>query len=186
MRSRKDRRRKAQISFVTLVAGFVLFATSTARAAESFIEHMTKIPVLKRQTDDLENEIKHLIAEKREADEDAKVRTLTLEITEKYKVLKETGEKLEAETNIIRFHYPEQANSLDRQYVRFKLKTMHDLESEVGIDGKLDRIKQHVFNIFPIPKPDSGKVEVSKVSPFLRKPASIEENDVPEKIVLKK
>lgn len=188
MRSRKDLHRNARKAALTALATVFLgsFVGSTALAGP-WAEHMQKIPALKRQTEDLEGEIKHLIEEKRETDDDAKVRQLTLEIAEKYKALREAGEKLEAETTHVRFKHPEQASQLDRKYVRFKVKSMRDLESEVGIDGRLDRIKKQVMEIFPIPHAETAKSEEPKISPYLRKPASVEvDDDVPEKIVLKK
>lgn len=190
MRSHKDHLDKLSVARAALVAVALVFSFSFLFAqpvsAGTWMEHMTRIPNLKHQTEELELELKNLIKEKRQAESDAKVRTLTLEIGEKYKALKEAGEKLEAETNHVRFKHPEQAAALDHKYVRFKVKTLHDLESEVGIDGKLDRIKQHVLATFPVPELTIVKVETPKISPLLRKPASLEESDVPEKLKLTK
>jgi hypothetical protein len=197
MRSRKDI--KANAFFAIIFAAGVLtlvssnsFAgeaegASTAPGGGGFSGHLSKISALKHETEDLEAETKHLIEEKREADDDAKVRALTLEIAEKYKSLKEAGEKLEAETTLVRFHFPEQAENLARKYVRFKTKSLKDLESEAGIDGRLDRVHEHVLATFPVPELEKAKNEAPKINPiFIRKPASLEDQDVPDQIVLKK
>ncbi len=193
------RSRKVSLSFVVVI---VLMMSISARANEhgggggesagssggnpEFTAHMTKISALSRETQELEEQIKHIIAEKRETTDEKTVRTMTLEIAEKYRALEEASKKLEAETVQVRFHFPEQAQSLDRKYVRYNKKSLKDLESEAGIDGKLDRIKERVLATFPVPEIEKEKTAPPKISPlFIRTPASVDE-DVPEKIVLKK
>ena len=187
MRSRRDHLK-------AIFVAVALTMSATAHAAEEgaspngtgFSAHMSKISALKRETDELEEQIKRVIEEKREASDEKAVRAMTLEIAEKYRALETASEKLEAETALVRFHYPEQSEKLDRKYVRFKKKSLKDLESEAGIDAKLDRIRDHVLATFPVPEIEKQKTEAPKVSPlFIRAPASVED-DVPEKIVLKK
>jgi hypothetical protein len=201
MRSRKDRFKRASSSALgtaALIAAVVAStayssrafaneeAASTAPGGSGFTAHVAKMTALKKETEELEEQIKKLVEEKRETDDDAAVRSMTLEIAEKYKALELAGEKLEAETVLVRFHYPEQADQLDRKYVRFKTKSLKDLENEAGIDGKLDRVHERVLATFPVPEIEKAKNSPPKVSPFfIRKPASLEE-DVPEKIILKK
>jgi hypothetical protein len=187
MLSRKDQLKALVVVIVVMMSMNARAAESSASPAGSgFVGHMTKISALKRETEELEEQIKHLIEEKRQAHDDKIVRTLTLEIAEKFRALETASEKLENENVQVRFHYPEQAEKLDRKYVRFKKKSLKDLESEAGIDGKLDRVREHVLATFPVPEIEKQKTEAPKVSPlFIRAPASIED-DVPEKIVLTK
>jgi hypothetical protein len=188
MRSRKDKLKAVTIMLIVLLSlsAHAGEGESTAPGGGGFTGHLAKIAALKRETEELESATKKLIEEKREADGETAVRSLTLEIAEKYKALKESGSKLEAETTLVRFHYPEQAEDLDRKYVRFKTKSLKDLESEVGIDGRLDRIHAHVLATFPVPEIEKAKTEAPKINPiFIRKPASLED-DVPEKITLTK
>lgn len=163
-------------------------AKSSAPGGSGYTLHLAKMTQLKKESDDLEEEIKKLVAEKREADDDAQVRQMTNEIAEKYKALKTAGDKLEEEANLVRFRYPEESGDLDRKYVRFKTKSLKDIEGEVGIDGKLDHIRNHVLAIYPVPELEAKKNAPPKVNPiFVRKPASEDANqDVPEKIILSK
>ena len=189
MRSRKDLIPKRIFSQLVCLAAFavVTFVSASSAIAGPWVEHVTKIPQLKREADDLEAQLKQLIKEKRATEEERAVSTQTAEIAQKYKQLKEVGERLEAETTHVRFKHPEQAEKLDRQYVRYKTKSLGDLEGEVGIDGKLDRIHAQVNETFPQPIVNGGKPVEPKINPFfMRKPASLEEANVPEKIILKK
>jgi hypothetical protein len=190
MRSHKDSLKFAAALIVLTISMHAYAneeAASSGPAGSGFIARMTKISALKRETEDLEEQIKHLIEEKRESHDEKAVRTMTVEIAEKYRALETASEKLEAETVQVRFHYPEQAEKIDRKYVRFKKKSMKELESEAGIDGKLDRIRERVLATFPVPEIEKAKTEAPKISPLVvRQPASVEDSDVPEKIVLKK
>ena len=162
-------------------------AAATGPGGSGFTLHVSKIANLKKETDELEEQIKKLIEEKREAHDETAVRNMTLEIAEKYRSLEEASDKLEEEQVQVRFHYPEQTQALERKYVRFKKKSMKDLEAEAGIDGRLDRIRDHVLATFPVPEIDAKKNAPPNINPvFLRKPASVDDEDVPEKIILKK
>ncbi len=180
----------ARVAFArsVLVVLVALLPQSFAHAGP-WPEHLAKISKLKSEVDALEGEIKHMIHEKREMHVDSEVRALTEEIATKYKSLKEASDKLEEETTHIRFKHPEQADQLDRKYTRHHLKSIDDLESEVGIDGRLDRIKRRVEATFPTPEQKRALTEAPKINPFfVRKPASLEDgdDDTPDKIVLKK
>lgn len=188
------RLRKPKLSDLSanLFAGLPLFAlafvmlVSSSAHAGPWPEHLAKISKLKTEVDALESEIKHMIHEKRESHIESEVREITVSIAEKYKTLKESADKLDEETAHIRFKHPEQADKLDRKYTR-RAKTLDDLESEVGIDGRLDRIKRKVAATFPTPEQKREATEAPKINPFfVRLPASIEDDDSQEKITLKK
>jgi len=192
MRSRRDNLKTAAvISSMIVFVGLRAYAgeegSATGPAGSGFTMHLSKITALKKETDELEEKIKKLIEEKREANDEQSVRNLTNEINEKFRELEASNEKLEAEEVQVRFHYPEQTEKLERKYVRFKKKTLKDLESEAGIDGRLDRIHEHVLATFPVPELEKAKEAPPKINPiFIRKPASLDENEAPEKIILTK
>lgn len=180
--------RKQILSGVRAILFIALLGFAFVAHAGPWPEHLAKIQKLKSEIDALEGEIKHMIHEKRGSHVESSVREITEEIAAKYKTLKEASDKLEEETTHIRFKHPEQADQLDRKYARHHLKSIDDLESEVGIDGRLDRIKRRVAETFPTPQQKRAEVEGPRINPFfVRKPASLEEEDeAPEKIVLKK
>jgi hypothetical protein len=53
------------------------------------------------------------------------------------------------------------------------IKTVHDMETEIGMDGRLDRLKAHVLQIFPLSERSLSAEFRPKVSPLLRRPASV-------------
>lgn len=176
-----------RIFALTILMSLAL-APAVARAG-AWPEHVAKLSKLKGEVDALESEVKHMIHEKRESHVESEVRELTLSIAKQYKKLQEVSKELEDETAHIRFKHPEQAETLERKYSRFKLKSLDDLASESGIDGRLDRIKRKVAQTFPNAEQVRQAVNPPRISPLLRMPASVdadtEDADL-ERITLKK
>ncbi|MEK7356566.1 MAG: hypothetical protein AAB250_08960, partial [Bdellovibrionota bacterium] len=108
------------------------------------------------------------------------VKRLVDQIAENYKKLKKASKDHEALWLHIRFKHPEQAQTLDKRYTRFKLKSLEDMEAEVGIDGRLDRVKSRVMATFPAPELVEEKKDDSKVHPFFRRPASVDDDAIEE------
>ncbi|HRK06147.1 MAG TPA: hypothetical protein PLZ57_00130 [Pseudobdellovibrionaceae bacterium] len=80
----------------------------------------------------------------------------------------------------IRFRHPDRHDESTRQYQAVRLKTLEEIRTSFGIDGRLDRIKKQVEVVLPVPKQDS---------PAQRAPASVaaprpDEEELPERIHL--
>lgn len=82
----------------------------------------------------------------------------------------------------IRFQHPDRYEESQRKYQTVRLKSLEEIRTSFGIDGRLDRIKKQVEVVLPYPKEES---------PNRRVPASIkaprpDEEDLPERIHLVK
>jgi hypothetical protein len=82
----------------------------------------------------------------------------------------------------IRFRHPDRHDESARQYQAVRLKSLEEIRTSFGIDGRLDRIKKQVEVVLPVPKDNQ---------PAQRAPASIvpprtDEEDLPEQIHLVK
>lgn len=80
----------------------------------------------------------------------------------------------------IRFRHPDRHDESIRQYQAVRLKTLEEIRTSFGIDGRLDRIKKQVEVVLPVPKQES---------PAQRAPASVaaprpDEEELPERIHL--
>lgn len=185
MRSRRPIRLHEALAVFALTASFLISSLAHAESPHTYGEDQSKLQGYTREIDDLEKQIHHLIAEKRKADEKEEIKRLVDQIAESYKRLQKASRDREALWLHIRFKHPEQASSLEKRYTRFKLKSLQEMEAEVGIDGRLDRIKSRVMATFPAPEAIEEKKDETKVHPFYRKPASVDE-DAPEEIKLVK
>jgi hypothetical protein len=182
MRSRKSIRCNEALAVFALLLGLLIAVPSFANP---WNDDQAKLQGYDREVDELQERIHHLVAQKKHSDEKNVIKDLVDQIAESYKRLqKVTGDREKLWLHI-RFKHPEQATSIEKRYTRFKLKSLEDMEAEVGIDGRLDRIKARVMATFPAPEAVKEQKDDTKVHPFYRTPASVDE-DAPEEIKLVK
>ena len=173
------------VRFVGVVFVLGLFISSTA-VAGSFTDDRTKFNAQAREMLNLEAEIHGLIEEKHHTDDHGKLKEIIDNIADRYRELSKLAEEHDKLSVHIRFKYPEQADKIEGlRYSRSKLQTLEQMESEVGIDGRLDRVKAKVLATFPAPEIEKPAPPEPKIHPFFRKPASVDE-DAPEEIKLVK
>ncbi len=104
--------------------------------------HKQNLPNLAGEITALEHELASLIATKRTQTDRTLIQKSMKEISEKYKKLEETYKKYNKEVTHVKFRHPEQGEEGERQYTLIKPKTVEQIESDIGVDGKLDRIKR--------------------------------------------
>ena len=172
-------------AFAAIAFASSISIPALAESTHTYTDDKTKLESYAREINELQERIEKLIEEKHHADEKEEVKKLVDEIAENYRKLQKVSHDHEAMWLHIRFKHPEQAQSLEKQYTRFKIKKLEDMEAETGIDGRLDRIKARVMATFPAPEQVKEKKDDSKISPYFRKPASVDE-DAPEQIKLSK
>ena len=167
------------LGLVLLAAVFLLPALASA---DPWSEHAARLPAFAKKLEDLEKETKELLEQKKAAEEPAALRDIIKQLSEKEKAMAEAAKAYESERLHIRFKHPDRADVIERQYVHYKLKSLDELESEIGIDGRLDRLKAKVLATFPLPPkaPDAAKLADK------RGPASVENEDAPEIVHLRK
>ncbi|MES2964583.1 MAG: hypothetical protein V4760_11885 [Bdellovibrionota bacterium] len=185
MRSPKSIRLNEALVVFALLFSLINASPAFAESNHTYNEDLSKLQGFDREIDDLQKGIHHMVAEKKHTDEKTAVKQLVDQIAESYKRLQKVSNDRERLWLHIRFKHPEQATALEKRYTRFKLKTLEDMEAEVGIDGRLDRIKARVMATFPAPEAVEEKKDDTKVHPFYRKPASVDD-DAPEEIKLVK
>ena len=170
---------RAQALFVVVFC-LVLFAPSAH--AEPWATHASRLPTLSKKLEDSENEIKALLGEKNHAEDPAAIHEIMRSLAKKHKDLADASAEYETERLHIRFKHPDRAAVVDRQYVHYKLKSLDEMAKEIGLDGRLDRLKAKVLSVF---QPPAVTAKAAKEGDD-RKPASLEEDDAPEKIRLTK
>ncbi|HVK60209.1 MAG TPA: hypothetical protein VM432_01615, partial [Bdellovibrionales bacterium] len=126
---------RSQALKFSLIAAIIMMVSNAH--AGTWGEHESKLATLRQRVKDGEAEVKHLIEAKRHAHDEAEVKTLVEQIATSHKSLTEFAKKLDAEELHVRFKHPEHAEKADVKYTRRNLKSLEQLESEVGIDARL-------------------------------------------------
>jgi DNA polymerase II small subunit/DNA polymerase delta subunit B len=134
--------------FILSLASFVFIfqgATFASNAmAESWGRHEVNLKGYQIKIRNSEDELRELIA-KKNSNRNPKVRDEILkEIIQKSEDLKKTFADMKSEEEHIRFQHPEKGDETERKYRHLRLKSVKDLENEVGVDGQLSRLKAKV------------------------------------------
>jgi hypothetical protein len=167
------------------VAVIAIFMIATIASARPWAEHSSHLAMLNKLMETNENEIKALIDHKRHTTDSKHISELIKQIDEHHKALVKAAKDYEEERQHVRFQHPEKNDQLDRTYVRHDVKSVEDIENELGLDARLDRVKARALMMFPLPQKE--KKVAMPVTIYSRKPASdISDEDRPEKIHLVK
>lgn len=174
------------LSVVKPIFVSAIIASPSISNARPWLEHTQHLSALSRQIEVAEHEIQTMIEEKRHLHSQAQIAEIMRSIASRQREIEKVSKSYEEERQHVRFEHPEKNDQLDHVYIRHEIKSIEDLENDLGIDARLDRVKARVLAKFPIP----DRVNSAEVQRFrTRLPASkneIPDEDAPEKIILAK
>jgi hypothetical protein len=168
------------------LTGLLLCLPSLAIAG-GWTEHSIRLGQLKVQIETAEKEIQELIEEKQHTKDEEHIFAIMHRISEHHKAIEKYAHTYEEERQHVRFEHPEKNDQIDRVYKRQRAKSVDQLESEIGIEVRLDRVRDRVLAKFPIP--EDKKVSAARQKFRTRLPASSSEiapEEMHEKIILRK
>lgn len=157
-------------------------APKKVKSSHRWSEHESRLTSFMAKIRTLEKEISDMIESKHHIESSERVRILTQQIAFKHADLAKVVKDYEAERLHVRFQHPDRDSELEREYSAHRLKSIDEMETTFGLDGRLDRIRRQVGVVFPTSDPDADAK--------LRRPANVEpkkeESDMPESIHLVK
>jgi hypothetical protein len=92
-----------------------------------------------------EKKISDIIRAKNAEKDQEKLQPLLADLQKEYKELEKLYKDLDDEKRHIRFEHPDKGVEVERKYRAYKIRSIEDMENELGTDGKLSRLKQKVF-----------------------------------------
>ncbi len=147
--------------------------------AEQWSHHVNNMMMHRSKLRALEGELQQLIADKKHSEDPERVKELTTLMRTKYTELETSAAEFRVEAMHMRFKHPERGDDHERQYARFKLKTLKEYESSLGLDGQLDRLKIKVSQVYQTKKPEKKILaEQKKLPTAQRVPASTGEERI--------
>lgn len=132
--------------------------------AGSFENHKQNLQNMVTSIAEIESEIKKLIHHKRAEIDREGQKKIMREIEEKHKKLEEAYVKYNEEVNHVKYRHPEQGDQGERTYTILKPRSLEQIENDVGLEGKLDRIKRKLEKQYqqPPPPPKTKKQELEE------------------------
>lgn len=146
--------------------------------AGNWPEHAAHLSALSKQIEHAEHEIHELIEHKNRLQDPVAIQDALKSLMEKHKELEQLSKEYEEERLHVRFKHPDRNDTVERQYMRYKLKALNEMEKEAGLDGRLSRIKARVMATFPLPSTSGADDTVGEAHG--RGPAS-DADDGPER-----
>jgi hypothetical protein len=116
-----------------------------------------------------ERKITEMIHHKNEEKEDAKLKPLLAALQKEYEDLEKFYKELEEEKRHVRFEHPDQGVDVERKYRAYKIRSIEDMENEIGTEGRLSRLKSKVLRKY------GTEPEPEKVVPPIEEPPKKEE-----------
>ncbi len=109
-------------------------------SADEWEHHKTNLQKLSGEIEANEKELKELIAKKKHSKQSPE---LLKEIEGKHRAAEKTLTEYNKEVEHVKYRHPgREAEQETRSYSIITPRTVEDLESDIGIDGKLDKLKQ--------------------------------------------
>ena len=140
---------KGMFIFLTLgCIGFGGLWESSARASD-WARHEVNLKGYATKIENMQEDIRDLIAKKNQNKDPAARDEILKDIIKKNAELTGLYSDFKKEKEHIRFEHPEQGDPTERKYRHVKLKSLDELEDEVGLQGQLSRIKKKVETTYP-------------------------------------
>lgn len=190
MRSRRwiriDTRNSAFTALAVAAVVTAVIAAPHVAQARPWSEHTQSLAAHFRQIEVGEHEMHELLEEKHHSHDPKRVAAIMKQIDETQRAVMRAAREYEEERQHVRFEHPEKNDQLDHTYVRHEVKSIEDMENELGVDARLDRAKARALAKFPIPE---KKITAAEAEFRTRLPASqpaVPDEDAPEKVKLVK
>lgn len=133
-----------------LIKSMIIVSIVESTLASDWGRHEINLRGYAMRIANTQNEIKELV-EKKNKNRDPHTRDeLLKEINKKNDDLRRVYKDFKEEKEHVRFEHPEQGDKTERKYKRVRMKSLEDLENEVGLDGQLTRLKQKVEKKYPV------------------------------------
>ncbi len=159
-------------NFLTqVISALCVLTFSNTAVAKDWRLHQSSMSVFDQDIKKLNEEINGLIEDKRKTDEPSELRVITQAMADKHKAIQKLDKDRQKEYLHMRFQHPEKGEQQKREYSREKIKSLEEMESEFGLDARLNRIQAKIRKTFGTEK-EATKLEAAGKPGPERLPAS--------------
>ncbi len=141
--------KETAIILVILVIGLVAVA---AGRGESYSAVLQKYRTQRTRIANLEDKIKEALTQKSRIKDAEQKELLLQQVRRDHQELKKIYQEYEELEREIRFRYPEKEDDDPRQYRLFRLRSLEQMEQELGLDGQLDSLRAKIRQKYPSPE----------------------------------
>jgi hypothetical protein len=115
-------------------------STSRASSLPPWVEVEAKISTLEGSVRGKKFNIERLLEEKEHLKaNDPRMKQVVDELTKEHKEMRKASEDLEKQQTILRYRFPERGADPKRKYEKVEIKSLKEMETNIGLDGRLQR-----------------------------------------------
>ena len=105
-----------------------------------WVEIQNKLSGYESRIRQLRGNINSLIIQKSQLPKDSpKVKEIVDEMVRQHKTLRKVVEDYDKQSAILKFRYPEKGAKANRKYEKIEVKSLEEMETELGTEGRLNR-----------------------------------------------
>lgn len=139
-------------------------APSVKSSEESYATVVAKVSALEAKIKSAEADIQKLLEEKSTAKPE-RVGEITVQAQQLHNKMQEQVREYEQQRSLLKYRYPDKGRTDKRVYERIDLKSINQMEEEVGLAAALSKSMQKVRNHYGIPKKEEPAKAKSKSAP---------------------
>ena len=114
--------------------------------------------------------IEKLIEEKHHAKEgSAEIKEIVQQMVSEYKEMQKATTEFDSKIVILKYRFPERGLKGERKYEPLELKSLEDMEKELGTDGRLSRNQQKIRSQYGVKLKSESASEKQEKIPALKK-----------------
>ncbi|MBX3039698.1 MAG: hypothetical protein KF789_03185 [Bdellovibrionaceae bacterium] len=152
------------LTFIScLIASSLAIASGGEKAAEKsspppeWVEIQSRLQVLKAKMGAKEKMVRDLIADKHRGASHESFEHLKREHAE----LRKLSEEYEQQRNVLRYRYPEKGLKDGRKYQRVEVKSLTDMENQIGMEAVLQKTQNKMHRQYGASEEDSARTPAS-------------------------
>ncbi|MBX2987837.1 MAG: hypothetical protein KF802_08055 [Bdellovibrionaceae bacterium] len=140
-----------------------------AKSVPEWVELQSRLQTLKARIAGKEKTMQELIQAKQHAKDPAQLNQIVKDLKREHHEFQEMAEEYERSRNVLRYRYPEKGLKDGRTYERVNVRSLDDMENQVGLEGSLRRTIGKIRRQYADPDQPPAEVREKALSPARKK-----------------
>ena len=139
-------------------------AEAKSEGKDEYAETQNKVSTFQAKIKSSEEIIEKIIEEKQHTKEAARIAEIIKNLVTEHKSMEKSIEEYEKARSYLQYRFPEKGLKGKRQYERFELKSLEDMEHEMTMEARLKKTLYKVRKQYGSPEPAAKELKPSKSS----------------------
>lgn len=148
-----------------------------AKALPEWVEIQSRLQTLRAKIAAKDRAVRDLIKEKEHAKDPRRSHEIVTNMTNEHRELREATEEYDRQLNLLRYRFPEKGLKEQQRYKRVDVKSLDELEKQVGMEARLKQVTGKVQRQYGDPAADGTAASVP-AKPEKKEPADADSESI--------